>query len=47
VRFRTACAKSLLHKELALLIRYAVNRGIDAFPKTLSISQNEGFLYAQ
>jgi hypothetical protein len=47
VRFRAACAKSLLHNDLALLVGYAVNRGIGAFSNMLSISQNEGFLYAQ
>jgi integrase len=33
----------LLHKELALLVRYAVNREIAPFSKKWSISQNEGF----
>jgi hypothetical protein len=37
----------LLYKELALLVRYAANREIDALSKKLSISQNEGFFYAQ
>jgi hypothetical protein len=43
VCFHPACDKSLWHKELALLIRYAEKREIDAFSKKVSIFQNEGF----
>jgi hypothetical protein len=43
VRFSPPGDKSLLFKDLALRVRYAIKRKIDAFPKTLSIFQNERF----
>jgi integrase len=40
------CANSLYYKDLALLVRYAKNRGIGTFAKKLSISQKEAFMHS-